>query len=143
MSPCLVPGQRQPEPCWTGGRWGPDLSQHNLVAPVLCAGNLLCSLCRTLWQLPRLLFPASYLLDFSPHCHYLQTHLGHAAISPRTLRFSVCCKLIEVAMKMPVLLASRATLSRAASSGLGQCSSWHGRDAKSPWLVPMGQIREG
>lgn len=35
----------------------------------------------------RLLFPASYLPDFRPGCHYLQTHLC-VAISPRRLHFS-------------------------------------------------------
>lgn len=26
-------------------------------------------------------------------------------------------------------------------SGLGQCGSWHGRDAESPWLIPTRQVR--
>lgn len=47
----------------------------------------------------------------------------HAAISLRTPYFSVCFKLAEVTLEMPLLLCNQGTLPRATS--LGQLSSWH------------------
>lgn len=70
----------KPEPHRAGGRWGPDLSQHDMGALVLCTGNILRSLCRTLKSLLEAAPQTAFLSLLSPG---LQTPASLSADTPQ------------------------------------------------------------